>query len=196
MPGRRPWRRRRPDRPPLRKLSGWLRDHSGPAKRGRAAPSRRRAGWARALAAGRRARARAQGASRRASWSPTAKRRSRSAPSSALRRRILAEAAALLEAPRRERSAPGGGRVAAQAGVQKARGRRRRKTADRPALPFRSPAPRPGPATAVESLVFWDFRRGRGFARRGCRTARQRPRRGRRRVGTSSSRSARITSPW
>jgi hypothetical protein len=40
--------------------------------------------------------------------SPMAKRRSRSAPSSALRRRILAEAAALFSA-RRERSAPADG---------------------------------------------------------------------------------------
>ena len=32
-PGRRPWRPRRPDRPPLRKPSGWMRGRSGPTAR-------------------------------------------------------------------------------------------------------------------------------------------------------------------
>ena len=35
-PRRRPWRRPRPDRPPLRKPSGWMRGRSGPAEPGRA----------------------------------------------------------------------------------------------------------------------------------------------------------------
>ena len=48
---------------------------------------------------------------------------------------------------------PGGGRVGAQEGVEQARGRRRRRTADRPPLPFRSPAPRPGSAPAAERLA-------------------------------------------
>ena len=72
-PPRRPGRRRtpgrrsrplpRPDRPPLRKLSGWMRGRSGP-RPGRAAPRRRRAGPGRGWAAGRRDPARAEEAAR------------------------------------------------------------------------------------------------------------------------------------
>jgi hypothetical protein len=119
--GRRKKRRRRPLQPPtlgrpsLRESSGSRRGESGPAERGRAGPPPRRSGpgrgWA---AAGRRSRATATQESRRVpSAFSAAKRRSRSAPSSApssaLRRRIFAEAAALMSArPARKAPAAGG----------------------------------------------------------------------------------------
>ena len=104
------------------------------------------------------------------SGSPTAKRRSRSAPSSALRRRILAEAAALCSA-RRARSAPAAGGSGRREGVEQ-----REPGAggeQRIALPCPSARPRPGR----------DRRRWRkGLPFRGFRRVRlgSRPRRGRR----------------
>ena len=125
--------------------------------------------------------------------SPTAKRRSRSAPSSALRRRILAEAAALMSA-RRERSAPAAG------------GSRRRKRVEERepgaggeqgiALPCPSARPRPGRnrrGRRRKGLPFQGFRRVR-FARAALRgAARERPPQGRQAGRRARSRSARIT---
>ena len=48
----------------------------------------------------------------------------------------------------------GGGRVAAQMRVEEREAGRRRRTADRSPLPFRSPAPRPEPPPAAEKLAF------------------------------------------
>ena len=99
----------RPDRPPLRKPSDQMRGRSGPdrARSSRAAAVASRSA---SKAGGRPARSRHSDTRFAAgpSASPTAKRRSRSAPSSAFRRRILAEAAALFSA-RRLRSAPAQG---------------------------------------------------------------------------------------
>ena len=186
---RRPWRRLRPDRPPLRKPSGWMRGRSGPA--GQVEP-RRRGREPAGVEAGRPAGEVApqpKQLRRGPECSPTAKRRSRSAPSSALRRRILAEAAALCSA-RRERSAP-------------AAGGSRRRTASRRASP--APATNSGsPCPALPLARAQDGRRRRrkglpfrGFAEVGFapalrRTARERPRRGRRRIG-NRVRSAQIT---
>ena len=66
---------------------------------------------------------------------------------------------------------PGGRRVAAQDRRRAARARRRRRTADRPALPFRSPAPRPDRRRRRKGLPFRGFRRVR-FARARCRVRR------------------------
>ena len=146
---------------------------------------RRRGGEPGGVEAGRPAgerRATAEAGSPRApSSSPTAKRRSRSAPSSALRRRILAEAAALCSA-RRERSAPAAG-GSARRKASRTRARRRRRTADRPPLPFRSPAPRPGSAPAAERLAVPGFCRAPARLARAVAAAQERASRGRRRVG-------------
>ena len=170
-PGRRPLRPPKPDRPPLRKPSGWMRGHSGPAARSsRAAASNIRPG---SRLGGRPAPSR-QSDNRFAagpSGSPTAKRRSRSAASSALRRRILAAGRGALQ---RQAGAqrPGGGRVGAQDGVEQ-----REPGAggeQRIALPCPSARPRPGRDRR---------RRRKGLVLRGFRRARlgSRPRRGRRR---------------
>ena len=88
---------------------------------------------------------------------------------------------------------PGGGRVG-RAGMRRAaQARRRPRTADRPPLPFRSPAPRPGSALAAERLAVPGFLSG---------SLGSRPRRGRRgdafrevwsRGRRASSKSAQIT---
>ena len=65
---------------------------------------------------------------------------------------------------------PGGGRVGAQERRREARVRRRRRTADRPALPFRSPAPRPGSAPAAETLAVPGFSPRSALLARGCRS--------------------------
>ena len=59
----------------------------------------------------------------------------------------------------RRRAGRGAGRRRAR------RARRRRQTADRPPLPFRSPAPRPGSAPAAERLAFPGFSPRFGLAR-------------------------------
>ena len=158
-PGRRPWRPPKPDRPPLRKPSGWTRGRSGPAGRGRAAPPRQRSGLGRGRAAGRRGRATAAAAS------PQAQLVANGEAQVAQRACVGVEAQDLgggRGALKREAGAQraGAGRVAAQEGVEQERGRRRRRTADRPALPFRSPAPRPGSAPAAERLAFPGFSPG------------------------------------
>ena len=58
-----------------------------------------------------------------------------------------------------------GGRIAAETGIQQERGRRRRRTADRPALPFRSPGPRMGPALAAKGCFAAFFARIGALAR-------------------------------
>ena len=125
--------------------------------------------------------------------SPIAKRRSRRAAVSALRRRILAEAAALCSA-RRERSAPAAGgsrRGQASSSARLAPA----QNSGSPSLPFRWPAPRPGPA-----------RPGRACAAPGVRTAlrTRAPLCGRAATSSPGSttgsetrwRSARITGAW
>jgi hypothetical protein len=77
------------------------------------------------------------------SGSPTAKRRSRSAPSSVLTRSILAGAVALVRA-RRWRSALAAGGSRRQESVKQREAGAGGE--ERIALPCRSPAPRPGPA--------------------------------------------------
>ena len=103
------------------------------------------------------------------SGSPTAKRRSRSAPSSALRRSILAEAVALFSA-RRTRSAPAAGGSVRRMTVEQRKGGAGREQGI--ALPCPPARPRPGR----------DRRWRKGLPFRGFCRARlgSRPRRGRR----------------
>ena len=69
---------------------------------------------------------------------------------------------------------PGGGRVGAQDRRRARRARRRRQTADRPALPFRWPAPRPGSAPAAERLAVPGFSLGSPWLARASRAAQER----------------------
>ena len=159
-PGRRRSRPPRPDRPPLRKPSGWMRGRSGLAEPGRAAPPRRRIRPGSRLG-GRPAPSRHSERRFAAgpSGSPTAKRRSRSAASSALRRRILAEAAALCSASR-ARSAPAAGGSARRISVEKREAGAGGK--QRIALPCPSARPRPGrDRPAAERLAVPGFSRAR-----------------------------------
>ena len=151
-PGRRPLRPPKPDRPPLRKPSGLLQGHWGPRPGpaaplhpkirlgsrlgGRSAPSRQSD---RRFAAG-------------PSGSPTAKRRSRSAAASVLRRRILAQAAALCSASR-EAQGPGGARIGAQKCVEQSEpGPGGANSGLALPRPSGAPAPRLGSAPVVERL--------------------------------------------
>ena len=107
------------------------------------------------------------------SGSPTAKRRSRSAAASALRRRILARGRGALQ---REAGAqrPGGGRIGAQECVEQREPGAGGKQGTRPPLPFRSPAPRPGSAPAAERLAVPGFSPGSPWLARACRNGAER----------------------
>ena len=181
--------------PALRGLRQAFRQRVRVPREGRGAPRRRQSGRGRGWAAGRPGRAIA-GSSFAAGRGSAADGEAQIAQ----RRCVGVEAQDLgggrgaLKRQALTRSAPaaGGSRRRQR---RAARGRRRRRTGDRPPLPFRSPAPRPGPPPAAERLAFPGFSpRSAWFARAwrsGAGTASPRRRRGGRARG---SRSARITS--
>ena len=162
-----------------------------------AAPPRREPGLGRGWAAGRRASR--QSDKRFAagpSASPTAKRRSRSAASSALRRRILAEAAALCSA-RRARSAPAaGGSARRQASSKASPAPAKNSGSPCPALPLARAQAGTGAAAETERAVGSRRSRISAPALRAGGRAQERPRRGRRRGRERGSRLARITGAW
>ena len=174
-----------------------MRGRSGPASQVERAPPRRRSGRGRGWAAGRRARATAA-SSFAAGPSGVADGEAQVAQRAfvGVEAQDLGGGGGALQ---REAGAqrPGGGRVAAQDRRRAGRGRRRRRTGDRPALPFRSPAPRPGPAPAAERLAVPGLSPWLGFARaRFAERRRQRARRGLRVGRRAGVRSARITGAW
>ena len=162
---RRPLRPPKPDRPPLRKPSGWTRGRSGPAERGPAAPPRRESGRGRGWAAGRR---RSRQSDNRVAAGPSGIADGEAEV--AQRGFVGVEAQDLGRgrgALKRQAGAqrPGGGRIGARDRRRAKRARRRRRTADRPALPFRPPAPRPGRRRWGRRLAVRGFSPGLGLAR-------------------------------
>jgi hypothetical protein len=174
-----------------------MRDPSGPAEPGRAAPPLWRAGRRRGLG-GRAARLRHRLSSFAAGrGSPvSAKRRSRSAPSSALRRRILTDAAALMSA-RRERSAPAASGLRRMTASSSARLAPAKKSGSPcRALPLgRAQAGTGAPSRDGRTV---GSRRPRIFVSvlRAAGRAQEWPRRGRRWGSGMRLSAARITSPW
>ena len=127
-----------------------MRGRSGPEEPGRARAAARRGGRGRSRSAGGPDRATAEQFRGRPRSSPR-RSKDRAARLVGVETQDLRAGGRALKA-RRERSAPaeGGSR---RRWRRAERARRRRKTADRPALPFRSPAPRPAQPVAGRRRV-------------------------------------------
>ena len=165
---------------------------SGRARSSRAAASKIRPG---SRLGGRPARSRHSRSSLAAGLaaSPMAKRRSRKLDCVGVEAEDFgASRGALKRQARAQR--PGCRRVAAQDSVEQRERQRRRRRGDRPALPFRSPAPRTDAPAERKGLLVQGLSRRSASPARAVAAARERPRRGRRRGRERGSESARITS--